>query len=109
MTNSGEYGDYGQGEGTLTRAAEMVTTARSDFDGLARTLDGQIQGVRGKWGGAGAEAFFTLHQAWTEKQATIVSALDEFASSLTSTEKVNVSTDEDQSANYNRTAGRLGG
>lgn len=109
MSNSGEYGDYGQGEGTLTRAAEMVTTARGDFDRLAGVLDGQIQGVRGQWGGAGAEAFFTLHQAWTEKQATIVSALDEFSSSLTGTERTNVSTDEEQGANYARTHGRLGG
>ena len=39
----------------------------------------------------------------------IVSALNEFEASLTTTEKDNISTDEAQSANYQRTAGRLGG
>ena len=48
-------------------------------------------------------------QAWTEKQRIITNALDEFAASLTSTEKDNINTDEAQSANYTRTAGRLGG
>ena len=48
------------------------------------------------------------HQAWTEKQRVITNALNEFEASLTSTEKDNVNTDETQSSNYNRVAGRLG-
>ena len=74
-----------------------------------RELDGQIAGLRGKWAGAGGTAFFALHEAWTEKQNVITNALNEFEASLQSTEKDNMSTDEAQSANYNRTAGRLGG
>jgi len=35
--------------------------------------------------------------------------LNEFEASLQSTERDNTNTDEAQSANYNRTAGRLGG
>ena len=38
----------------------------------------------------------------------ITNALNEFQASLTSTEKDNVSTDEAQSSNYSRVAGRLG-
>lgn len=99
--------EFGQGERALSRAATMVADARSDFDALARTLDGQIQGLRGRWVGQGANAFFTLHQAWTEKQQLIVSALNEFEASLISTERDNIATDDTQSANYTRTAGRL--
>ena len=101
--------EMGQGEKTLTRAAGLVADAKSDFDSMSRTLDGQIQGLQGKWAGAGGSAFFALHQAWTEKQNTIVSALNEFEASLRSTEKDNTTTDQTQSDNYNRTAGRLGG
>ena len=100
--------EMGQGEGTLTRAAGLVAEAKQDFDSLSKNLEGQIQGIQGKWAGAGGTAFFSLHQAWNEKQRIITNALNEFQNSLTSTEKDNVSTDETQSANYSRVAGRLG-
>jgi WXG100 family type VII secretion target len=100
--------EMGQGEGTLTRAAGLVSEAKQDFDAMSKALEGQIAGLQGKWAGAGGSAFFQLHQAWTEKQRIITNALNEFEASLTSTEKDNVSTDESQSANYSRVAGRLG-
>jgi WXG100 family type VII secretion target len=100
--------EMGQGEKTLTRAAGLVADAKSDFESMSRTLDGQIQGLQGKWAGAGGSAFFALHQAWTEKQTVITNALNEFEASLTSTERDNMSTDEAQSSSYNRFAGRLG-
>jgi WXG100 family type VII secretion target len=106
MSNSAT--EMGQGEKTLSQAAGMVADAKKDFDSFSKTLDGQIAGLRTKWAGAGAQAFFILHQAWTEKQAVILSALNEFEASLLSTEKDNVNTDDTQSSNYNRYAGRLG-
>ncbi len=102
------HNEFGQGEGTLTRAAGLVTDARSEFTTIASKLTDQISAVQGQWGGAGAQAFFVLHQAWTEKQQTIVSALDEFASSLGVTERDNVSTDESQGSNFSRLHGRMG-
>jgi WXG100 family type VII secretion target len=105
MSNAPEFG---QGEGTLSKAAGLVTDARGDFNKIAHKLTGQIAGVQGKWGGAGAQAFFILHEAWQEKQKVIVDALDEFSASLHSTEKDNVSTDESQGSSYNRLHGRLG-
>ena len=100
--------EYGQGEGTLTRAAGLVSDARADFNTISGKLTDQISGVQGKWGGQGASAFFVLHQTWTEKQKTIVSALDEFAQSLTTTEQTNLSTDDEQSSTFGRLSGRLG-
>jgi WXG100 family type VII secretion target len=100
--------EMGQGEKTLTRAAGLVADAKQDFDGLSKALEGKITGLQGKWAGQGGQAFFSLHQAWTEKQRVITNALNEFEASLTSTEKDNLNTDETQSSNYNRYAGRLG-
>ena len=100
--------EMGQGEGTLSRAAGLVAGARSDFDQISARLTGQIDGLRGRWAGAGGQAFFALHQAWTEKQRVIVSALDEFEASLAGTERDNLATDQAQSATYQRTASRLG-
>lgn len=97
------------GEQVLSRAAGMVSAAKADFTRDAANLENQINGMRGRWQGAGGQAFFTLHQAWTEKQRTILSALDEFEASLRTTERDNVSTDEtQQTANVNL-AGRLDG
>lgn len=105
MSNAPEFG---QGEGTLSKAAGLVTDAKADFVKIAGTLSGQINAVQGKWGGQGAAAFFTLHTAWDEKQRVIVDALDEFAASLTTTEKDNVSTDDAQHASYSNLTNRLG-
>lgn len=100
--------DYGQGEKTLSKAAGMVQAAKGDFDKLSKTLDSNIQAARSKWTGQGGNAFFTLHQQWTEKQQTILNALNEFEQSLQSTETLNVNTDEGQSANMSKLTGRLG-
>ena len=100
--------EMGQRHGTLSKGAGLVAEAKVDFDRINNTLEGEIQGLRGRWQGAGGTAFFALHQAWTEKQKVIVQALNEFESALTTTERDNVSTDEAQSANYARTTSRLG-
>ncbi len=100
--------EMGQGHGTLSRGAGLVAEAKADFDRISNQLDGQIQGLRGRWEGAGGTGFFALHQAWIEKQKVIVQALHEFETALTGTERDNVSTDEAQSVNYARTTGRLG-
>lgn len=100
--------EYGQGEGTLSRAAGLVTEARQDFTTLSSRLDGQIAAVHGQWGGRGAQAFFLLHRAWTEKQGTVVRALDEFEASLRRTEADNTATDEAQGSSYQALVQRLG-
>lgn len=105
MANASEFG---QGEGTLSRAAGLVSDAKADFTTISGRLTDQIAAVQGRWGGQGATAFFVLHQAWTEKQKVIVDALDEFSASLTTTERDNVSTDDTQGANYTKLTGRLG-
>ena len=105
MTGAAEMG---QGEGTLSTAAGLVAQARQDFDGLSTSLDGRIDGLQGRWAGAGGTAFFALQRAWTERQRAITGALDGFAASLTATEKDNVATDQTQSAGFATLSGRLG-
>lgn len=100
--------EMGQGAGTLSNGAALVGAAKIDFDRMSNKLEGQIQGLRGRWQGAGGTAFFALQQAWTERQRVVVRALDEFQIALTRTERDNLSTDEAQSAHYARTTSRLG-
>ncbi|MGZ5400571.1 MAG: WXG100 family type VII secretion target [Nocardioides sp.] len=95
------------GEGTLGKAAQLVSGAKQDFDRLGGELDGQISGLRGTWAGSGGQAFFVLHQAWTEKQKVIVSALNEFENSLLGTQKDVTSTDDTQASNFNNFQNRL--
>jgi WXG100 family type VII secretion target len=99
--------EMGMGEGTLSKAAQLVSGAKQDFDQLSGNLEGQIQGLQGKWAGAGGQAFFTLHQAWTEKQRVIVRALDEFENSLLGTEKDTRSTDDTQATNFTNFQSKL--
>lgn len=100
--------EMGQGQGTLSRAAALVSDAKADFDVLSKGLEQQILAQQGAWVGAGGSAFFTLHQAWTDKQRVVTGALHEFETSLSSTERDNMRTDETQSSGYHRVAGRLG-
>jgi WXG100 family type VII secretion target len=99
--------EMGQGHGTLTKAAGLVEEARNDFDSLSKTLDGQIADLKGKWNGAGGQAFMVLHAAWTEKHTFIVKALNDFEASLRSTEKDNTSTDDNVASVANAHAKKL--
>lgn len=99
--------EMGMGEGTLKKAARLVAGAKQDFDRLSAELDGQIGDLRGKWAGAGGQAFFVLHQAWTEKQKVIVSALNEFEASLLGTERDVMNTDDVQATTFSNFQNRL--
>jgi WXG100 family type VII secretion target len=98
----------GQGEGTLSTAAGMVADAKHDFDRLNSQLVQHIDAAKAQWSGQGGTAFNSLGHAWHEKQATIVSALNQFEASLRSTEKDNTSTDDTQSSAFSRNQQRLG-
>jgi uncharacterized protein YukE len=97
------------GDQTLSRAANMVATAKADFDRLSSTLSDNLLAQQAKWQGQGGKAFTNLHTAWTEKQNRIVRALNEFEASLTSTEKDNVNTDQAQSDYMAKNHSRLDG
>jgi uncharacterized protein YukE len=83
----------GQSDGALGRAAALVADARADFERSARLLDAQIAALHGRWGGAGGSAFFVLHQAWHDRQHTVVAALERFRASLIETERDNTVVD----------------
>ncbi|CAB4705150.1 MAG: WXG100 family type VII secretion target [Actinobacteria bacterium] len=90
--------EYGQGDKTLTRAAGMVAEAKGEFDGISKTLMNNVESLKAQWGGQGSTAFQALAMAWNEKQQKIVNALNEFEANLTTTEKDNLATDDQQSA-----------
>ena len=80
----------------------------SDYVAAVKVLDGQISAVKGRWGGAGANAFFILHNAWQEKHKVVVTALDKFHASLTETEKDNVQVDQQAGDFMNSLINKLG-
>ena len=98
------------GDRTLSRAAGMVSTAKTDFDRLSRTMSDTIVSYQGKWQGQGGQAFFALHQAWTEKQDRIVRALDRLRGRTDLDREATTSTPTStQSDNMNKNLGRLDG
>lgn len=100
--------EMGQAHGALSTAAEMVAGAKADFDRLDRELVGHLEAAQAMWTGRGGSAFFSLGQAWSERQRTIVGALVGFESSLRSTERDNLATDDAQSAAFAHQLQRLG-
>ena len=100
--------EMGQGEATLSMAAGRVAEARSDFDRLDRELVQHLESARSRWSGRGATAFMALGLAWSERQRTIIAALDGFEAALRSTETDNTTTDDTQSAAFTRSRQRLG-
>jgi uncharacterized protein YukE len=100
--------EMGQGQGTLAAAAVMVAGAKHDFDRLNIELVQHIDAARARWAGHGGTAFHALGHAWSDKQRTIVGALDLFESSLRATERDNIATDDSQAAAFTRSQQRLG-
>jgi uncharacterized protein YukE len=98
----------GQGDGSLSAAAGLVAEARLDLDRLDRQLAERLAAAQGVWTGSGSTAFQNLGRAWSERQRTIVGALDHFAEALRSTERDNVATDDTQAATFQRAHHRLG-
>jgi len=100
--------DYGQGAGTLSKAAKDVRDAKAKFDQLSKELSGQLEGMKVKWVGQGGTAFTNLHTMWTEKQTKIVRTLDDLADKLDTTEKNNTANDEQQNSVIAKLAAKLG-
>ena len=97
------------GEGSLGRAASTVAEARVDFDRLAAVLTDRIAGEQARWQGSGGHAFVALHQAWTDKQRTIVAALTRFEEALVGTQAANTATDDDAMSRQHVNLDRLHG
>lgn len=100
--------DYGQGAEVLSKAAKLVQGAKADLDKTSTTLENNLNPMKSQWQGQGGQAFRTLYEEWLAKQRKIVQTLDQFEQSLMSTEKLNVSTDDSQSASLAKISGRLG-
>jgi uncharacterized protein YukE len=98
----------GQGRGVLSASAALVAGAQRDLERLNREVVDHLDAGRPRWTGAGGSAFQALGHAWSERQQTIVAALDGFETSLRATEGDNIATDDVQSAAYARVAQRLG-
>ncbi len=105
MSNAPEFGQAHQ---ALTKAAGQVTAARQELTGDSKTLTDKLSSLQSAWGGQGAAAFFALQQAWTEKQNTIIGALDGFSDSLTQTERKNTAVDEQNNSNLANITSKLG-
>ncbi|WP_141015225.1 WXG100 family type VII secretion target [Nocardioides sambongensis] len=104
----GNSAEFGQSEGVLSKAAQLVADARSDFTAYSRTLNDQLTNMRTQWQGQGGRSFGAFEATWQEKHGVVVSALDTFSASLTETERDNVNTDEEAGGFVNTLTEKLG-
>ena len=88
----------GFGDGTIRTTSRLLADAKGELRRLGQELQGEINGMQGKWGGAGARAFGVLNQAWDDKHRAIVSTLERFEANLQETEVSLSSSDETAAA-----------
>jgi len=99
----------GFGEGTIKTTAQLLAGAKVELRRLSKELQGEIDQLQGKWGGAGAQAFGILNQAWDEKQGAIVLTLEKFESTLDETEKSMTTSDEQASSSVSSIRSQMEG
>lgn len=79
---------YGLSPSDVTKAQGVVNDYRDRFTQQARQLFDNVETqMAGKWVGNSATAFRALHQAWQDKQRTIVQILNQFHDGLDDTKK----------------------
>jgi WXG100 family type VII secretion target len=99
----------GFGEGTIKSTAQLLAEAKVELKRLSNELQGEINQLQGKWGGAGAQAFGILNRAWDEKQGAIVMTLERFEATLDETEKSMTTSDEQSSASVSAIRSQMEG
>lgn len=97
-----------QGAGVLPEAAREIRAAKEELTAIAARLRGQVEPVAAGWRGAGGSAFGAFYEAWHVKEQRIVEILSHFSEAIGATHVSTTQVDADQSAIYQRTAGRLG-
>ena len=101
-------GEMSKQDQALTRAAQMVQSARGDLDQQLGSLRGKLSGIGAQWQGAGSAACQQVMARWDESARKITSALNEFEANLQASEQTYNAADEQQSATYAKLSGRLG-
>ena len=99
----------GFGEGTIKTTGQLLAEAKVELRRLSNELQGEINQLQGKWGGAGAQAFGILNTAWDEKQGAIVMTLERFEASLDETEKSLTTSDETAASGVNSIRSQMEG
>ena len=99
----------GFGDGTIKSTAQLLAEAKVELKRLSNELQGEINQLQGKWGGAGAQAFGILNRAWDEKQGAIVMTLERFEATLDETEKSMTTSDEQSSASVSAIRSQMEG
>ncbi len=101
-------GEMSKQDQALTRAAQMVQSARGDLDQQLSSLRGKLSGIGAQWQGSGSTAFQQVMVRWDEDARKITAALNEFEANLQASEQAYNAADEQQSSTYSKLSGRLG-
>ena len=88
----------GFGDGTIRTTEQLMAGARGELRRLSSELQTEIGQLQGRFGGQAAVALGNLNAAWDEKHSRIVSTLERFEASLSTTEKTMTANDEESSA-----------
>lgn len=100
-------GEVSKQDQALTRAASMVSDARTELSGSLQSLRGKLDGIGAQWKGAGAGAFTQVMQNWNEDARKIISSLERFEENLRKSESTYTAADEAQQSTFAKLSSRL--
>ena len=108
--NSGiVHGGYSDELGSLK--AELCVAGNrlyAQLDSELQSLRGKLAGIGAQWQGAGAAAFTQLMTRWDSDAAKIVTALNDFEQNLISSDTAYVASDDAAQSSMNNLQSRLG-
>ena len=96
-----------QRSGAQHEAAAAVRAREAEFQQVLRQLAGQADGLRARYRGPAADAFFVLVGGWLEDAEAIVADMERFAERLVAQDVRTDASQEQQSSGYSRAASRL--
>ena len=92
---------------TMQVSARHVDEVANAIDAELRALDSRIQPITSSWRGAGASAFMTLHERWTQDATKLRQVLAEISQGLVQNATRYQGNEDDVVAQMTRTAGQL--
>jgi WXG100 family type VII secretion target len=89
----------------MAQAANTFRSTNSDLANLLKQLMTELDGLRGGWKGAGAQAFDAARTRWSDDMRTLHQALDETATAIETAGRSYTSSDDESARRLNATHG----
>lgn len=100
-------GQYRTSQEAMQQGATKVDDAATQIQGLISSLRGEVETMRGGWGGQAAVAFSGVHEAFEQQSNKINNALRQMHEALVATHKTYGTQESTQTETLSGLAGQI--